>query len=419
MTAPAGYRSVVIPAARSREMIAVDEWAFAVTHPTGVPELIERAIDWERCKGIETERTADDGGELAAVHTSYGLTMRVPGGAVPTSGLSWLGVHPGHRRRGLLSAMISDHFEASLARNEPVSALLAAETAIYQRFGYGLACPAVKVTVPSSAGLRPVAGSESLRVRLEDADVERHADVVRAVLARDPRPGTIVECGDELLVDQFFDPEQTREGHERMRIAIVEDDEGPAAFAVFHRKLAWTNNKPDGTGTTRTWASATAAASHRLWSVLGDFDLIASFTVHSMPLDDPLLHLASDIRGLELVVKDQMWVRILDVPAALTARTYTADADLVIDVTDAQLSSNARAWRIVVEGGAATVVPAAADAVVDLSMSIQELSTAYLGGTTIDTLAAAGLVREHTPGAAALASDAFRSRIAPRSSFHF
>lgn len=420
MTLAQGYRSVIVDADRSRDVMAVDEWAFAITHPTGVPELIDATIDWSRCKGIECDGSgAAPEGELAAVHASFGYTMRVQGGTIPTSGLTWVGVHPAHRRRGLLTTMIDDHFAASLARGEAVSTLIAAETAIYQRFGYGLACPSVKVTLPSPSGLRPVEGADALRVRLEDASLERHARVVRAVLARDQRPGTIVACGDEMLADQFIDPEPWREGQERKRIAIVEDDHGPAAFAILQRKLAWTNNKPDGTGSTRTWASATDAASHRLWSVLGDFDLISSFTVNSMALDDPLLHLTKDIRGLDLQLRDQIWLRILDVPAALTARTYSADIDLVIEVTDAQLPSNARAWRLVVKDGAASVVPAVEGASADLAMSVQELSTVYLGGPTVDALAAAGLVRELTPGAVARASDAFRSRLAPRSSFHF
>lgn len=420
MTTPAGYRSVALPYERRSETIAIDEWAFSVTHPAGVPELIDATIDWTRCKGVECDGSGTSPeGELAAVHASFGYTMRVPGGTIPTSGLTWVGVHPSHRRRGLLTTMIDDHFAASLARGEAVSTLIAAETAIYQRFGYGLACPAVKVTLPAPDGLRPVEGADGLRVRLEDADLARHAGLVRAVLARDPRPGAMTACGDELLADQFIDPEPWREGQERKRIAIVEDNEGPVAFAIFQRKLAWSNNKPDGTGATRAWASATAAASHRLWSVLGDFDLIANFTVSSVALDDPLLHLARDIRALDLQLRDQIWLRILDVPAALTARTYATDIDLVLDVSDAQLPANARKWRLVVSQGSASVVPADANVATDLALSIQELSAIYLGGTTVDALAAAGLVRELTQGAAARASDAFRSRLAPRSSFHF
>jgi len=428
MTTPPGYRPLDLGQGRSADFLAIDSWAFSLPEAAVASDGIVATVDWSRSRGMETTGgagTATGGahtatGELASVHSSYGYTMRVPGGTVPTSGLTWVGVHPAHRRRGLLKSMINDHFRRSLARGEVVSTLIAAETTIYQRFGYGLACPTYRLTLPRGAEFRAVAGSNELRLTLASADLAAHGPAIRAVLARDPRPGAMVTIDDALLANLFFDPEGVRDGQERRRIAIVEDERGPAAFALFQRKLGWNDSGPEGTGSCQeAWAAVTAAAERRLWSTLADLDLMSSFTVSSVALDSPVIHLLKDVRGATALMRDQVWARILDVPAALMARTYGADLDVVIEVADAQIAENSRAWRLTVSGGAASVSPAEDGAAIDVRASIQELSAAYLGGTTFDALTTAGLVEEVRPGSVATLSDAFRSRMAPRGSSHF
>lgn len=420
MTLPQGYALADVPVERREEFAAVDGWAFASTMKASVRKQVEETLEWDRSRAVTT--TTPDGGthgEFVAVHSSFEYTMRVPGGTVPTSGLTWVGVHPGHRRRGLLTAMIADHFARSRARGEAVSTLIAAETAIYQRFEYGLACPVFDLTLPRGVRLHDVDGSRDLRIRLEDADLERHGEDVRAVLARDTRPGTMVAPSAGLLANQFLDPEEWREGRERQRIAIVEDADGPAAFALFARKLPWDSPTPDGKGSTSKWAAATAVAEHRLFSVLSDLDLMASFRVIAASLDDPLLHLAKDIRALQPKLGDQLWARILDVPAALQARTYAADVTAIVEVGDPVIAENSHPWHVSIADGVATVTRAERDAAVDIRMPMRYLSAAYLGGTDLLGLARAGLVTEIKPGVAAALAAAFRSDLAPRSTFYF
>jgi predicted acetyltransferase len=426
MTLPMDYRRIDLTSERSADFLAVDAWAFALPDAEVSAANVAETIDWSRSRGIEFDvsqkpESGESGErELAAVHSSYGYEMRVPGGTVPTSGLTWVGVHPSHRRRGLLTSMIDDHFSRSRERGEVVSTLSAAETTIYQRFGYGLACPVYHLTLPRGAELREVAGSDDLRLRLEDANLAAHSQSVRAVLARDQRPGAMATTGDALLANLFFDPESARDGRERRRIAIVEDRDGPAAFALFQRKLGFGASGPTGTGeSTNGWAAATAAAERRMWSVLADLDLMTSMRVTSVALDSPLVHLLKDVRGVVANMRDQVWLRILDVPAALSARTYLKDVELTIVVEDSRLAENSHPWRFTVVNGIATVERAERDSSVDVRLSIQELSAAYLGGTTLDALAVAGLVEENRPGAVADLSDAFRSRLAPRSSLYF
>ena len=420
MDIPRGYQPIDVSWERNREAAAVIEWAFAMTYHEGLAHLAEERIDWERCRGLEVaDRDGETSGTLAAVHGSYGYTLRVPGGTVPASGLTWVAVHPSHRRRGLLTSMIADHFTRSLARGEAVSTLDAAETAIYQRFGYGMAAPTYSARIPRGLALRDVEGAADLRVTIEDADFASHAPIIEQVSARDTRPGAVVKFPAPMLAAHFHDPEEWREGRERKRFVIVHDEQGPAAFALFQRKLAFEDGQALGHGATEAWATTTAASAHRLWSVLGELDLMKSFWVGGIAIDDPLVTLASDVRSLGLRFRDQLWLRILDVRAALEARDFSADVDVTIVVDDDLVAENSHPWRVRVESGKARVTRADRDASADIRIGIQELSAAYLGGVSLDSLATAGLVQEVLPGAVAGLSDAMRSRQSPRSTFKF
>ena len=413
-----GYSRVDVGAHREAEFLAVAGWAFIFTSKDEDLHALARAVPWERTRGMEIA-SAEAGAtrQLVAVHASARYDMWVPGGkSVPVAGLMWVGVHQGHRRRGLLTQMMNDHFDRSLARGEVISTLFAAEPGIYQRFGYGLACPALALTLGRSPGLRDVEGADRLRVDLEDADRERHQATVVAVLAREGRPGTPRSLTEEMLADVFMDVPAFRDGRERKRIAIVTDDEGPAAFATFARKSKWNDGGPAGTTAVQQWAAATAPATGTLFAAITDLDLTAETTVPNVAMDHPLIHLLTDPRSPQPRRNDNLWVRILDVPRALEARGYLADADFTMRVLDSRLPANDAAWRVSITGGTATVTRANSEA--DFELSIQELSAAYLGGVTLAELAVAGLVTGDRAAIAA-ASAAVRGVVAPVSSINF
>ena len=418
MTVPEGYARVDVGQDREAEMLAVAGWAFIFTAKDEDLGTLASAVPWPRTRGIEVT-SADHGapGAVVAVHASAGYPLWVPGGrTVPVSGLMWVGVHQGHRRRGLLTEMMTDHFERSLARGEVISTLFAAEPGIYQRFGYGLACPAFSLTLGRSPGLRELAGSDSLRVDLADADQAQHAGAVVSVLAREGRPGTPADLTEEMLADVFMDVEAWRNGHEKKRIAIVHDELGPAAFATFSRKSKWEDSGPAATTSVHQWAAATAQATRRLFSVIGDLDLTAQASVDNVAPDHPLLHLLTNPRSALPRRSDNLWVRILDVPRALEARGYRADAEFTMRVVDSRVSANDGAWAVRIADGSATVT--SADGETDFELSIQELSAAFLGGVSLVELSRAGLVTGHADAIAA-ASDAFRSDTAPVSAINF
>lgn len=120
----------------------------------------------------------------------------------------------------------------------------------------------------------------------------------------------------------------------------------------------------------------------------------------------------SDIRRCGLRVRDDLHLRLVDVGAALRVRTYQAPLDVVFEVEDAFCPWNEGRWRLTGDPKGATC-ERTADAA-DLSLSVRELGAAYLGGVSLSSLAAAGLVRELREGALAEASVGFlASGLAP------
>ena len=128
-------------------------------------------------------------------------------------------------------------------------------------------------------------------------------------------------------------------------------------------------------------------------------------------MDEPLRHLVRDPRALGARLVDGVWVRVVEVGAALAARRYAAGVDLVIDVTDPILGENTGRWRLT--GDASTASCTRTDAAPDLSCAVTDLGAVYLGGPSWAALGAAGRVREHRPGALAAASAAFGWHRAP------
>ena len=413
--APKGYRAVELTEARSAEVLDVDSWAFASDDPAEEAAQALAALPWDRAAGIE-----GPDGTLVAFHASFPFSLPVPGGSAPAAALTSVGVHPAHRRKGLLTEMVRDHLKRSRERGEVASALFAAEQAIYGRFGYGRAAFDLRMTIPRGAALRPVAGASGLTVRMERIDVARHGDLVETVhlAAGAGRPGWVPRSSTALQEHHLRSAESRRQGSERLKILVVEDGPTPVGYALFARKGEWTAQGPRGVVRVREAVTTSPAAAHRLWSTLIDLDLMATIETWLQPVDDPLLQLLVDSRAAAPRIVDNLWVRILDLPAALMGRRYPSPVDVVLEVTDALIPENAGRWRLVGGPDGATV-DAAPNAEPDLSLAIGELGAAYLGGISLSALGTAGLVTEHRAGALLAAAAAFSWPLAPVCSWIF
>jgi predicted acetyltransferase len=341
-----------------------------------------------------------DDGRIVATTGAFTRTITVPGATVGCAAVTAVAVVPTHRRRGLLTEMMRRQLEDVRERGEPVAALWASEGAIYGRFGYGIGAseatlvarrPAARLAAPPPAG----------KSRADPAG--EHVDAMRAVYerVRPVRPGMLDRPG-PWWQDRLHDPESDRHGAQPLRAVVT--DEGYALYAV---RPAWDDDGPAGEVVVRELVAATPAARALLWTFLLDQDLTRTVTWKQAPVDEPLWLMVTEPRAVRRTVGDALWVRVVDIAAALRARAYAATADVVLEVGDAFCPWNEGRYRLA-DG---TCEPT--DAEPDLALDAAALGAAYLGGTTLHELAEAGRVRELRAGAVERASAAFRCAVAP------
>jgi predicted acetyltransferase len=344
------------------------------------------------------------------------MQLSVPDGAgggrtVPVAGLTWVGVHPDHRRRGLLTAMLRHHFEQTRRQGVHLSALHASEPAIYGRHGYGLASLELEVelgrgTTLTAPQLEEEAATISTRLHTitDKGATERRREVDAALLSE--CVGTILGDEDFYAMLGHLTAEDKRDG-EPPRILFAVRDGRDLGYAVFQRKHKWTNARPAARS-----LSGGPAARLALLRRVTDLDLAGSVKVYGVGESDPLMSWVQGPRGLGAVHPyDSLWVRLVDLPEALTARGYEADCDVVVEVADEPAPWNAGRWRVRVQDGSADVSRTEDDAAV--SLSVTALGAAYLGGTNLAALHRAGLVTEHRPGATRELWRAFRTDLGP------
>jgi predicted acetyltransferase len=153
--------------------------------------------------------------------------------------------------------------------------------------------------------------------------------------------------------------------------------------------------------------AATPEATVSLWRFLLDIDWTKAVTTWLLPVDHPLFLLLARPNQARLRLGDGLWARLVDVGAALSARTYAGDGTVVLDVRDEVCPWNEGRWRI--EGGEASRTDDAAD----LALDVADLGSVYLGGFSFRELGRAGRVEELVQGAIDRADSIFRTDVAP------
>jgi predicted acetyltransferase len=305
--------------------------------------------------------------------------------------------------------MMVAHLEAIHERGqEAIAALYASEAALYGRYGFGLASRTAALTVRSpEARLRVPPPGPPRHGAPEDLVADMRA-VYEAVWRE--RPG-LLSRDDRSWKERISDLPSERHGAGRLRAAVADGDAGPEGFATFAVRKHERDRHPADVVVLRELIAETPAAAATLWHFLVGLSLTRSVTWDMAPEDEPLIHLLADPRAVDLTISDGLFVRLVDVPRALSERTYSSPVDVVLDVADERCPWNARRVRLAGDPSGASCEPTTAPA--DLALSATELGAAHLGGTTLDALAAAGRVQELTPGALTAAARAFRGTRAP------
>jgi predicted acetyltransferase len=392
----------------------VDALAFGGTASDELIE-VEREI-FEEGRSIG----AFDGATPVGIATAYSFDVSVPGGVLPAAGISAVGVLPTHRRRGVLRALMTHQLRDIHERGrEPLAILWASEPPIYGRFGYGLASRSYSLNVPRSAeALRSdVPTDPTLRLRLVPAeDWKATADVYAAAAAG--RPG-MVGRDERWHRRGATDFVSMREGRSALRCVVAEDDKGIRGYARYSTKPDWSTPVPSGTVDVREVIAVDGAALAALYRYQFDIDLMGVTELWNVPTDSPLLHWLNNARSTRPVWHDGLYVRLIDVGTALAQRRYSAPVDVVLEVTDAVCPWNDGRWRLV--GGPEGARCERSEDAPDLTLVVTDLGGAYLGGTALGELAAAGRVQVRAGGADVLpaVSAAFATSPAPWSSFIF
>ncbi|WP_159943438.1 GNAT family N-acetyltransferase [Nocardiopsis sp. FR6] len=406
------------------------EWTVRVGSEAEHPEALRvfaEAVNVSAQEVVEGERdhpTAEhdrtllvlDGERIVGTAMACGLRMTMPGGPRPVAGVTGVGVWPTHRRRGVLSAMMRRQLADVRARGEHLAVLWASESGIYPRFGYGMAFHQVRASIqrPHTA-LRPDAPRDpALTVELAEPDQVRQEMEDLHQRAVPARAGEFVRSPNrwgQLL------RERSKPGAGRVRVALVRGPDGPAGYAL-HRLLGrWGEDLAQGRIEVSDLVSTTPAARVALYEHLFSRDLIAETAFEALPEDDPLtVHLA-DPRRLVRRGFDGLWVRLVDVPGALSERPYATGVDTVLEVGDRYAPWNAGRWRV--RGGPGGARVEAADAAPDLTVDVSHLGAAYLGRRSLTGFVDAGAAVEHTPGAAASVDTALYVPRAPFCSTEF
>ncbi|MET9392233.1 GNAT family N-acetyltransferase [Streptomyces sp. NPDC006624] len=379
----------------------------------GVPEAPEERELWNSLTEFDRSLGAWDGDACVGTAGAFSFRLTVPGGAsVPAAGVTMVSVAATHRRRGVLTRMMRRQLDDVRAREEPLALLTASEPAIYGRFGYGAATFHLQAEIDTTrVSLSPLpAGTDGVRLRY--AAPEDALGVCEEVYGRlvPLRPGMPArQPGWERV--PLLDPESGRGGASPLQCVLAERDGETVGYARYRVKPEWESAGPEGVVVVEDLAALEPAADAALWRFLFGIDLTSKVTVKGRPVDDAWQYLVTDVRRCLPRLRDSLYVRPVEVGAALEARTYQAPVDVVCEVEDAFCPWNAGRWRL--SGDAAGASCERTTDAADIALSVRELGAAYLGGVSLTALAAAGRVRELRRGALAEASSAFGSAVAP------
>lgn len=377
---------------------------------TITPEDMER---WTCLLGLARMQAARENGAIVGGAGAYDFELTVPGGTVPAAGITVVGVQPTHRRHGILRAMMRAQLDDIHQRGVPVAYLWASEETIYGRFGYGMASLCGEIDLPKSANAfaRPCEPRGEMRILSEQDAVAPIMHVYDRV--RRDYSGMFARSEDWWRLRRLADPEGRRQGGGPLHRAVLRYEGEPVAYAIYRLHQAMEAGVSTGHINVIEAVGTSPEATRETWRFLLDIDWFARVRAQQLPVDHPLFFLLAKPRSMRFVTGDALWVRLVDVSAALAARrapmrgALAAGDAVVVEVEDAFCPWNAGRYRVG-EGRVERTTGAP-----DLGLEVNDLGSIYLGGFTFGQLARAGRIRELQAGAAARADVLFPRDRAP------
>ncbi|NHA68098.1 GNAT family N-acetyltransferase [Phycicoccus flavus] len=346
-------------------------------------------------RSFAASRTGDP--PFAGISSWFDQRLTVPGPGGPrqvrSAGLTWVGVHPDERRRGVLTALLEHHLADVHAQGVPLGALHASETSIYGRFGYAQASFGVHVEVGGGAEVTAPEGLEDADVRTELASSDAN-DLAARVLAVQ-HAAAAAHVGHVTLTERHVGrilrrhPAAERDSEPR-RVLFAVRGGVDVGYALVRRRHRWADSLPQGSLTCDALVTVHPAARFALLRRLVAFDLIGRVSLPADSVEDEVVWWLGGPRAVKARVHDALWLRIVDLPAALSLRGYAADVDVVLDVSDERCPWNAGRWRLRATAGSASCERTEDPA--DVALPVQALAGAYLGGRSLAEMARQGVV---------------------------
>jgi predicted acetyltransferase len=371
-------------------------------NPPPDAEFLER---FARLLLHERMHAAFEDGQVVGGAGAFPFELSVPGGSLPCGGVTAVGVQPTHRRRGVLRSMMDLQLRDVHERGEPIAALWASEETIYGRFGYGIASWAGELRVPHEwdAFAEPLELAATARFVTPEEARGLFPPVYDAV--RRERPGMTSRT------ETWWEDRQLRVSEQDAsappRHVVLDLDGEPLGYAIYRTHSSWEGGSATSRLSVREALGATPQATAAIWRFLLDVDWMATVEVGLAPPDHPLFLLLATPRRARYRMGDGLWVRLVDVAAALSGRTYHEGGPLVLEVRDAVCEWNDGRWRL--DGGEC----ARTDEEPDLALDVSALGSAYLGAVSFTQLRAALRVEELKDGAIARADALFAWRPLP------
>lgn len=389
----------------SRDLEEFGRAIFGIGQYFGAPPDEERLQRFSKVLELERMLAALEDGEVVGGAGAFTFDFSVPGGTLPCAGVTVVGVAPTHRRRGALRTLMDTQLRDVHERGEPIAALWASEETIYGRFGYGIASWAgdVKIAREWGAFAGPLERRGQMRFVAQEQALELFPPVWEAL--RRERPGVPSRTRDWWELRPLRLPDEEKANPKRF-VALDLDGE-TQAYAVFKRHPGWEDGVSNARVEVTEAVGATPPATAELWRFLLDIDWTATFEASLLPPDHPLFLLLANPRRARYRMGDALWVRLVDVGAALSGRAYSGDGSIVFDVRDAVCPWNEGRWKL--EGGSAARTDDAADVALDVSA----LGSAYLGAISFVELRGAGRLEELVDGAVQRADALFGWRPLP------
>lgn len=339
--------------------------------------------------------------ELVGTATSLPSALGVPGaGVVPAAAVTAVGVRADRTRRGALTALMEAQLAAVRAAGEPVAVLHSSEARIYGRFGYGIASRDRAVTMSRyRAAFRPEAPrGGTVRLIEFDEAVRVLPTVYERIGLR--RPGMIARGEAWWRVFPALQPGSF----------VVHTDANGVDDGFAQYEVRTDGYRGDDRNTLRVMdlQAANADAAAGLWRFLTDVDLVDEVVAFGRPLDEPLEWWLEDPRGCRVTgISDELWVRLVDVPTALDARSFGGTGEILVEVRDPLLPENSGTYAIGPRGASRS------DRTAQLVMGVDMLAALYLGDVSVSTLAASNRVEVRDRPAVAIADEVFRTKMPP------